>query len=153
MSCPHEERALRAAARSGDDAWLDEHARSCSECFELRDVSRWMREMEGPEETALPRLPSAGQIWWKAQMAAREAAARKALRPLRIVESAGLAVTLVGAGGALLAAWRTLPVLLRGSARAASGMTPGSISVGLLLAFALAAFITTVAVHRLLARD
>jgi hypothetical protein len=153
MSCPHEERTLRAAARPGGDAWLDEHTRSCAGCLELRELSRWMNEMEETEEIHSPRLPSAGQIWWKAQVAAREAAARKALKPLRVVESAGLAVMLLAAGGTLLAAWRGLPVLLRGSAGAASGMTSGSISAGLVLTIAVAAFIASVAVHRLLARD
>jgi hypothetical protein len=159
MSCPHEERVTRTAAASPDDPWLAEHARACADCAGLIEMSRWMLEMEGdgvPETAdagASVRIPSAGQIWWKAQVAAREVAANKALRPLRLVESATVAAALVGAGGALFVWLRGLPGLLHTPARLGSEMAAGTVSAGLAVAAGIAVFITTVAVHRLLARD
>jgi hypothetical protein len=154
MSCPHEERAARLAATSPDDSWLVDHARDCEECAGLIEVSRWMQEMEGADDAVnAARLPSAGQIWWKARVAAREAAAEKALRPLRLVESATVAAALVGAGAALMALVRGLPDMMDGPALEGARMLPGTISAGVAVAVGVAVFITTVAVRRLLARD
>lgn len=75
-----------------------------------RDVERLLREADGAATTH--KLPSAGLVYWRASIRARGEAARKAERPITIVE--GLAVAAVAGVGAAVggAAWHSFAGLL-----------------------------------------
>lgn len=62
--CDYEETVRRAAASGGLDAELEAHAESCPDCRETLRLSGWLRSAVARQEP--PRLPTAGQLWWKA---------------------------------------------------------------------------------------
>jgi hypothetical protein len=84
------EREVIEALRSGrwSGPWGEEiraHAAVCAVCSEVAPVAEALhRDAEGRQQDA--RLPSAGLIWWKAQLAARRAAQERAALPIAWVE-------------------------------------------------------------------
>ena len=78
--------ALRSGRWSGP--WGEElrrHAAGCTACSEVVLVAEALRLEEGQAQTEM-RLPSAGLVWWKAQLAARRAAEEYAAQPIAWVE-------------------------------------------------------------------
>jgi hypothetical protein len=90
--CPFETDILDAVAsgRWPDraDAELRDHAASCYICTEVAMISALYRD---DFSTALQQaqLPSAGLVWWKAELRSRREAVRVASRPITLV--AGIA--------------------------------------------------------------
>ena len=87
--CDEEGRVLEALA-SGRWAgpWGEEirrHVAKCPVCAEVALVAEALRR-EDTLAQAEARLPSAGFVWWKAQLAARRAAAERAEQPLAVAE-------------------------------------------------------------------
>ena len=87
--CEREQDVLDAIAAgcwpekaSGD---LSSHVASCSLCTELALVSQAFQE---DFEAALKhaRLPSAGLVWWRAEIRSRQEAIRTASRPITLVQ-------------------------------------------------------------------
>jgi hypothetical protein len=92
--CDREQEVLDAL-RSGRwaSAWGEEirqHVTGCAVCAEVALVAKeFQREAELVQaelEQPGARLPSAGLVWWKAQLAARRAAERRAAEPIVLVE-------------------------------------------------------------------
>ncbi len=84
-NCPREVEVLEAT-RSGD--WPEElrsHSALCSVCADVVLVAGVLLQ-EGTQVSSLPSLPSAGFVWWKAQLRARREAAQRAAEPIAIVE-------------------------------------------------------------------
>ena len=110
--CDREQEVVDAL-RSGRwaNAWGDEirqHAEHCAVCAEVafaalafqHEVELASTELQEPG----PRLPSAGLVWWKAQLAARRAAEQRAAAPMVWV---GRAACVLGTLAALgLAVWK-----------------------------------------------
>lgn len=72
------------------------HVASCAVCADLVDVaSAFLDDRESAWREA--RVPPSGVVWWRAQLRAREEAARAAGRPLAFIQgvAASLAVWLV----------------------------------------------------------
>ena len=87
--CDREQQVLDAL-RSGRWAgpWGEEirrHAATCAVCSEVALVAEALRHEEGWAQTEM-RLPSAGLVWWKAQLAARRAAEECAAQPIAWIE-------------------------------------------------------------------
>ena len=111
-NCDREQEVLDAL-RSGRWAsdWgeeLREHTKDCAVCAEVAFAAQeFQREAElARTELQHPgtRLPSAGLVWWKAQLAARRAAEQRAAAPMVLV---GWAATALGALAALgLGIWK-----------------------------------------------
>src|ERR1017187_3963158 len=104
--CDREQEVVDAL-RSGRwaSAWGDEiqqHAEQCAVCAEVAFAAQAFQHEVELANTELqepgPRLPSAGLVWWKAQMAARRAAEQRAAAPIVLV---GWAATALGALAAL----------------------------------------------------
>lgn len=100
--CEIEIRLLEALGQGLSPEEMEEplrrHLAQCETCREVIALAAMFRQ-DGTELCAAAPLPSAGRIWWKATMAARQAAAERALRPIRIAEKAALAI----GGGVLIA--------------------------------------------------
>lgn len=125
--CAREQDVLDAAAagrwplRADQD--LRDHVEACEVC---RDVA----EIAGPfvEERDLAwtesEVPSASLVWWRAQIRAREEAARVAGRPIVITQT--VAIALLAAAAVLLmpASLRWLRASASAAAIAASSVTP-----------------------------
>lgn len=115
MRLPHCDReqevvdALRSSRWAG--AWGEEirrHAAACAVCAEVALVTQ---EFQREDELAQAELgrpgagpPSAGLVWWKAQLAARRAAERRAAEPMLLVERVAYALGTLAALG--LGAWQ-----------------------------------------------
>jgi hypothetical protein len=81
------------------DADLAAHVASCPSCTDLALVASAIVDVRDTG-TAYKRLPDAGIVWLRAQMRAREDAARRAARPLWMAQVAGVAAVI-----AILVIW------------------------------------------------
>jgi hypothetical protein len=92
-------KAERAGARSPElSPELLAHVESCAECAETRQIARVL-QASAERSRAAHAMPSAGQVWFKAQKRAREAAIRRAMRSMRVMQLLGALYALA------LAAW------------------------------------------------
>jgi len=100
--CENELRVLEALDKGAAPEALEEplrrHVASCASCGELISVYELFQRDSEQLHAAAP-VPEAGRVWWRAMLAARRAAAERALRPIMIAEKAALAV----GGGVLIA--------------------------------------------------
>jgi hypothetical protein len=95
--CSREEDVLDAlsARRWPDkcDADLRAHVASCDICADLVDVATAL--LEDHEVAWLDaHVPPSGVVWWRAQLRAREDAARAAARPLAFIQGVAASVAL-----------------------------------------------------------
>ena len=83
--------ARRWPARCDED--LRGHVASCADCAALVDVvSALLDDHEAAWHDA--RVPPSGVVWWRAQLRAREDAARSAARPLAFIQGVAASVAL-----------------------------------------------------------
>lgn len=82
-------------------AELREHAASCEVCSDLAVIAVAIEAdaAAGP----IPAVPSAGTVWWRAQIRARQEAARVVVRPITAAQALSLAA-LFGLAGAVFGA-------------------------------------------------
>lgn len=67
-----------------DDA-LKAHVSTCAECTDLADVAAALLD-DRESAWAEARVPQSGMVWWRAQIRAREEAARAAARPIAFIQ-------------------------------------------------------------------
>jgi hypothetical protein len=79
---------------------LREHADHCQVCRELGLAAASIGD---ETEVSLPNLPSSGTVWWRAQLRARQEAARQVVRPITAVQMLAFAA-IVGVAGAVFGA-------------------------------------------------
>jgi hypothetical protein len=87
IECPRESDVLDALASARwphrVDRELTDHVASCNICSDVLIVAEAMRE----DSDAIWReasVPSSGQVWWRAEMRARQEAIREASRPITV---------------------------------------------------------------------
>jgi hypothetical protein len=106
--CAHEQDVLDALAAQRWPARCDDHLRAhvseCALCADLVEVAAALLE---DQETAWKeaRVPPSAIVWWRAQVRAREEAARAAARPLAFIQGVAASMALWLA----VATWRALP--------------------------------------------
>ena len=111
IECPFESDVLDALAsrrwpaRAGEE--LHTHVAACDSCRDLADVAGALINEEDVAYSSA-HVPSSGAVWHRAQLRAREEAARVAMRPIGFVQ--GLAFAFSIAAALALAVWG-LPVL------------------------------------------
>jgi len=79
---------------------LRNHVRACHICKEVAFVAGALLE-EHDIALVEARVPSAGLVWWRAELRARREAAKAAERPLTLVHSLA-AASAIGVGAALV---------------------------------------------------
>jgi hypothetical protein len=84
------------------DAELRSHAMDCAVCKDIISVAVALHD-ERDFALMNARVPSAGLVWWKAELRARREAARTAERPMKVACSLA-AASVAGVGVALIAA-------------------------------------------------
>jgi hypothetical protein len=125
IECPRESDVLDAlsAARWPDrvEAELTAHVASCGIC---QDVIAVASAIEADHDAAWKEatVPSSGQMWWRAEMRARQDAVKEASRPVTIAQ--GVAVLLLLAV-AVTTGWFAWPSVREFFTTASSGQTPG----------------------------
>ena len=106
--CDREEDVLDALAarrwpeRATDD--LRAHVTACAVCTDLAEVAKAALD-DRQQLWSEARVPPAGVIWWRAQLRAREDAARAAGRPVAFVQGVAASVSL----WLIVALFRALP--------------------------------------------
>ena len=106
-------------------AALRAHAASCPICADLALAASALHDDAAATIEAPMALPSAGQVWWRAELRARHEAARLAQRPLLAVQVVAAVVVLA----ALVTGVRSLaPDAWAWLARTASGARTVSLS-------------------------
>ena len=111
IECPRETDVLDALASKRwphrVDRDLADHVASCEICADVLTVAAAIREDHDAiwQEAS---VPSSGQVWWRAEMRARQQAIREASRPLTFayVVAASVALVLMAAVGWF--AWPTI---------------------------------------------
>ena len=98
LQCQFEQELLDAVAarRWPDraDASLREHVARCSLCSDVAEIAgAFFDDRECARIEAV--VPSASAMWWRAQIRAREEAARLAARPLLIVQTVATVVAAI----------------------------------------------------------
>jgi hypothetical protein len=106
--CAHEQDVLDALAAQRWPARCDEHLRAhvneCALCADLIDVaSALLEDQQSAWQEA--RVPPSSIVWWRAQVRAREEAARAAARPIAFIQGVAASMALWLA----VAIWRALP--------------------------------------------
>jgi hypothetical protein len=106
--CPRETDVLDAlaSARWPDrvDRELADHVASCAVCQDVVAVAAAMRA-DHEEARREANVPSSGQMWWRAEMRARQDAIREASRPLAVAQGVAALCALTLAGAAAWFAW------------------------------------------------
>ena len=109
-SCPHEVEAIDAVTGgswpTACSADLRSHVASCAVCREAVEVATVIRD-ECEAAHAEVRVPSAGLVWWRAQLRARQEVAETAGRPITYAQTAAAtaAAALLFVLGGLLWPW------------------------------------------------
>jgi uncharacterized protein (DUF2062 family) len=110
LECPRESDVLDALA---SQRWpqraereLVEHVASCEICRDVLVVAAAMRE-DHDATWREASLPSSGQVWWRAEMRARQQAIRDASRPIAVAYGVAAVAALVVLA---IAAWFAWPV-------------------------------------------
>lgn len=90
IDCGREQELLDALSSSRwptrCDPELRAHVEACAVCADTLAVALLLLT-EGHVAYASARVPSSGTVWWRAQMRARQEAARAASRPITIVQT------------------------------------------------------------------
>jgi len=123
IECPREPDVLDALAsqrwphRVGRE--LVDHVASCEICGDVLVVAAAMREDRDAawEEAS---LPSSGQVWWRAEMRARQEAIREASRPITVAYAVAAVAALAVIAAAAWFAWPAAHELLSSAFSAAS---------------------------------
>lgn len=93
------------------DAELSNHVASCEICQDVIIVAAAMCEdREAAWREA--NVPSSGQMWWRAEMRARQDAVREASRPVTIAQGVAFVLAIVVAGAGAWYAWPSVQGLL-----------------------------------------
>jgi hypothetical protein len=72
------------------DGELRAHVEACTDCQELAGLVVLMHD-DRDDVQASALLPSAGQVWWRAELRARYEAAQRVQRPMTIVQAVAAA--------------------------------------------------------------
>jgi len=105
LECPRETDVLDAIESGEWSAELTQHAELCPLCQDLRVVAAAFSH-DYDQVLAEVRVPPAALVWWRAELAARQEATRKANRPITLIHALAVACGLgvgVGVGRNLIA--------------------------------------------------
>lgn len=78
-------RHLKAGSLSDE---LTLHLQSCDSCLATVKIIRFFKHQSALE--FVPKLPTAGLIWWKSKLRERESANQKITQPLFIMQNVGI---------------------------------------------------------------
>lgn len=103
LECPRESDVLEAVVL---ERWPDELRRHADDCIVCRDLAVVAVALHDEREDAWreARLPTSGQVWWRASTRARTEAAAAAARPITILQglagacAAGVSAALITLG-------------------------------------------------------
>jgi hypothetical protein len=106
IECPREEDVLEALTIGRMDEELRQHVTSCAICTDVAAVVEPIL-IDRQDRSRAPHIPSSAVMWWRAQMRARQEAAREAARPVTVAQIVGISCAAAIAIGlaVLLSPW------------------------------------------------
>lgn len=139
VECPRESDVLDALASARwpnrVDAELADHVASCAICTDVIAVASAIQE-DHHAAWQDATVPSSGQMWWRAEMRARQDAIREASRPVTIAQGVAVVLALGVAAAAGWFAWPSVHDVFS----TATAQTPG-FAMALPLAVAMGALL------------
>jgi len=145
IQCPREADVLDALASA---RWpnrvereLADHVASCAICTDVIAVASAMRE-DHDAAWREATIPSSGQMWWRAEMRARQDAVREASRPVAVAQGVAVVLVLAVAGAAGWFAWPSVHEFFTTTAQnqttafASPMLVPLAVAMGALLVVA-----------------
>jgi hypothetical protein len=135
---------------------LADHVASCAICSDVVVVAEAMRaDHDAVWQQA--DIPSSGQVWWRAEMRARQEAIRQASRPITIAQgvAALLVLTLTGAAGWFAWTWirQQTPAFSFSFASVSAQALASPFAASLVIALAALLLITPVALYLVLSDE
>ena len=156
IECPRESDVLDAIDSKRwphrVDRELVDHVASCEICSDVLAVATAIREDHGAIRQEAS-VPSSGQVWWRAEMRARQEAIRDASRPITVAYgvAAFAALVVVGAAG-----WFAWPAMHEFASSMGSDQTPtltSPLTLPLLVALGALLVIAPVALYLVLSDE
>jgi uncharacterized membrane protein YhdT len=98
-ACNFQETVARAIITGETDSAIQSHVSVCPTCQEVTRVAQGMQGFASASKS-VPALPNASYLWWKAQVAQRESAEKRARRLLLLIQA-----VIYGSLISLLAGW------------------------------------------------
>ncbi len=102
-ACVYEQAVTRAVASNQLNESMQAHLAACDVCQETVRVAGWMQKLAQTNEDERA-LPSAGFVRWKSQLFEKREIARRATRPITIIQVASGIIVLLAL--ALLFLWQ-----------------------------------------------
>ena len=127
IECPRESDVLEAVIL---DRWSDElrhHADGCAVCRDLAMVATVFHD-ERDEAWREARLPTSGQVWWRASTRARAEAAATAARPITMLQGLAGACAAGVSAAVITLGWPSTQISAAPSI--AEGLSRGSLRLG-----------------------
>jgi hypothetical protein len=156
IECPRESDVLDAIDskrwphRVGRE--LAEHVASCDICSDVLTVAAAMREDHGATWREAD-IPSSGQVWWRAEMRARQQAIREASRPITIAYGVASVAALVLAVAVSWFAWPTVHEFVSSFASAQTTAFTSPLTLPLLVALGALLVVAPVALYLVLSDE
>ena len=113
------------------DAELRAHVAGCATCADTAAVVKALLDGEVSDPSRVVSPPPAPIVWWRAQLRAREEAARAAARPMWVAFVAALACSALAAAALLLFAAPSLGEAARAFATTSADLIPSFDRAGL----------------------
>jgi hypothetical protein len=131
---------------------LADHVTTCEICSDVLAVATAMREDQKAtwQEAG---IPSSGQVWWRAEMRARQEAIRAASRPITVAYSVAAFAALVLVVAAGWFAWPTVHGFATSIASSQAPSLTSPLTLPLLVAFGALLVIAPVAVYLVLSDE
>ena len=155
--CPREADVLRACASETWPADLKAHLATCGVCREVESVASVLRAAVALEPA--DQVPSAHDIWWRAQWQAKQDARARAMRPLDRIERAEPLVALVAVATLLVLRGEAIASRLlawassEGTGQALQAVMPPALMPILLIGACLGALVLVAGLGAVVARD
>jgi hypothetical protein len=105
--CEKETLIIEAARRGFWEEDLRAHAAECSVCSDAALAAQFLQEMQHAD-LAEVKVPSAGWMWWRAQLLAKRAAAERVTQPITLVEEMAGACAVLSVVGLLVWQWHSI---------------------------------------------
>jgi len=107
QQCEKEPLVIEAARRGNWGESLRAHAADCPVCSDAALAAQFLVEMQ-ESDLAEVKVPSAGWMWWRAQLMAKRAAAERATQPITLVEQLAGACAALSLIGVLIWQWHAI---------------------------------------------
>src|SRR5450755_2311228 len=105
--CEKETLIIEAARRGFWEEDLRAHAAECPVCSDAALAAQFLQEMQHAD-LAEVKVPSAGWMWWRAQLLAKRAAAERVTQPITLVEQMAGACAVLSAVGLFVWQWHSI---------------------------------------------